>query len=121
EPAPDRQIVSVAERPHLAGVFGARREGEEAGAAAVAESAVERQRPGFAPQFELDVGDGELIVVAGQTPNLVDWNGLTHVPVAAPLVAVPVSRRGGADLKEHLAVAKLGRPGTVNVGLRHCR
>ena len=28
----------------------------------------------------------------------------------------PVRRRVGADLEEHLGVAKLGRPGAVDVG-----
>src|SRR5262249_4741602 len=79
---PLRKIFGVAERSHFSGVGGARGEGEEARAAAVAERAVERERAGLAPQLELDVRDRELIVVAGQAADIVDRKALAHVPIA---------------------------------------
>src|SRR5262249_22443424 len=117
EPTPDRQVVGIAERPHLGGVLGARREGEEAGAAPVAECAVEGQGAGFAAQLGSEIRNGELVVVAGQPAELVNRDGLPHVPVAAPLVAVPIGGRGGANLEKYLAFAKLGGPGPVDVAL----
>src|SRR5439155_5708384 len=55
KPPPHGKVFRVAERSHLARVLGARAEGEETGAAAVAERAVERERAGLAAQLELDV------------------------------------------------------------------
>src|SRR5262249_57404872 len=106
-----------AKRSHVVRVFGARGEGEEARAAAVAERAVEREGARLAAQLELDVRDGELIVVAGQAADLVDREALAHVPVAVPAIAVPFRPRRRADLQKHLARAQLGGPGAVDARL----
>lgn len=76
KPAPQRQALAVPERHHL-GVEGrTRREGEEPGAAPVAERPLERERPGLAPEVERDVARGE-VVVAGSRPfsssSATDW------------------------------------------------
>ena len=120
--APERQVVGVAEAAHLADVGVARREGEEPGAAAVAERPFERQRAGLAAEVELHRRRGQLIVVGRKPGQIVDGEALPHVPVAVPVAGpVPVGRRGGADLQEDLAGVNLGGPGAVNVGLRRKR
>ena len=107
--APDREVVGVAERLHLAHVFRARREGEEPRAAAVAERAVEGERPGLAPQLELQAGGGEAIVVHREPVDPVGRHALPVAPVAVVLVV-------GAQLQERGRAVQLGRPGAMDLG-----
>src|SRR5204862_240599 len=63
---PDWKVVVVAERLHLAGVLGARREAEKACASSVAERALEGEIAGLTVKLELQVGRGEVLIVRRQ-------------------------------------------------------
>ena len=117
EAAPQRQVVGVADRLHLGDVLLAGLEREETGAAAVAEGAIEGERPGFAAELEFDARGGKRGAVDWQPGQLVGGEGLSHAPAAAvPVVTRPVGLRRsvGADLEEHLGVAELGGPRAVD-------
>ena len=108
EAAPERQILRVAEGLHLGRVLGARVEREQAGAAAGAERAVERQRSGLAVELELDGRRAEPLVAGREAAEFIHRERLAHVPVAVP--GVRAVGRAGADLKKHLAVLQLSGP-----------
>src|SRR6185503_17118994 len=62
--APDRQVVGVTDGLHLGRELWAWREGEEPGAAAVPEGALEAEDTGLAAKLELERGGAEAVILA---------------------------------------------------------
>src|SRR5439155_5108619 len=117
-PPPQIKIVVEAERLHFRGVRRARRKREQAGALAVAERSLEGDGPRFPAHLELHACRGQMLVVGREAREVLDRVGLAHVPAGAKVAGPGAVRWLAADLQEDLALAKLGRPGSVNVRLR---
>ena len=116
EPPPDRQVFRVAERISFRRRTRARREREEAGAASVAERALERQRAGLAPQFQLDVRRAEVVVVRRQARRAA--RSAPSVRCSSRRSSRRAARPSGGVALNLQIDAAASRPGAVDAGRR---